>query len=118
MTKADIRILSRKLNVPTYNKPSFACLASRFAYGQTITTKKLSNIEKAEEYLMKLGFRQVRVRMHPGNIARIEVGKEQLKRFYSKDIAHKAADRLKKLGFTYVTLDLRGYRTGSMNENL
>lgn len=112
-TKNNIRNLSRKLGLITWNKPSFACLASRFPYGQKITKEKLSLVEEAENYLRKLGFRQVRVRCYD-RLARIEVEPRQLKRL--TDFKEKIIKRLKELGFIYITLDLSGYRTGSMNE--
>jgi len=113
LTKQEIRALSRMLNLPTYSKPSFACLASRVPYGTIITTEILKRIELSEEFLKGLGTRQVRVRYH-GKVARIEIDNEDLDTI----IGHRAeiSERLTALGFTYVTLDLRGYRTGSLNE--
>ncbi|NQU17032.1 MAG: ATP-dependent sacrificial sulfur transferase LarE [Candidatus Saganbacteria bacterium] len=115
LKKAVIRKLSKKLKLPTWNKPSFACLSSRFPYGSKITDKKLRQIDKAEAYLRKLGFRQLRVRHH-GDIARIELEQESMTKAlkFKKQILKK----LKTLGYTYVTLDLLGYRTGAMNEVL
>ena len=117
LTKAEIRQLSRNLGLPTWEKPSYACLASRFMYGETITREKLSMVERAEELLMTLGFRQMRVRLH-GKIARIEILPEEFSRIVQDEIRTKIYDTLKGLGFSYVTLDLGGYRTGSMNEAL
>ena len=114
--KDDIRKFSRQLGIPTWNKPSFACLASRFPYNQKITVKALRNINKAEEFLGKCGFRQVRVRAHK-TIARIETESRDLKRLLANSKLQKdIVKKLKGLGFSYVTLDLEGYRTGSMNE--
>ena len=115
MTKEDIRLLSREMGLPTWNKPAFACLASRFPYGQKITREKLAMVDRAEQFLLDLGFRQVRVRHH-GDLARIEVGPDERGRFFSGDLMEKVYGELKSIGFTYVTLDLKGYRTGSMNE--
>lgn len=116
MTKADIRAISRELGLPTADKPSYACLASRFVYGETITEEKLAMVEKAEDYLIGLGFRQVRVRIHGEDLARIEVTPEEMAQaFYLKD---DITAELRRTGFRYVTLDLAGYRTGSMNEAL
>lgn len=114
LNKAEIRILSRGLGLATWNKPALACLASRLAYGTRITPALLKRVERAEIFLRKMGFSQVRLRDH-GQVARIEV--------LSKDIPRLAAkrgsiiDKLKVLGYNYITLDLEGYRTGSMNED-
>jgi uncharacterized protein len=115
LTKADIRQISRQLGLPTHNKPSLACLASRIPYGTRIETDVLKRIEGSEQFLRGLGMGQVRVRYH-GQVARIEVTDED----FAHVMAHKdeIADMLNKLGFLYVTLDLKGYRTGSMNEGL
>lgn len=117
LTKEDIRRYSREMGLPTWNKQAFACLASRFPYGQEITHEKLEMVDRAEQYLLDLGFRQVRVRHH-GEIARIEVAREERKRFFDEDLLDKVQAKLKEVGFRYVTLDLQGYRTGSMNEGL
>ena len=117
LTKAEIRQLSRELGLPTWEKPSYACLASRFVYGEKITREKLCMVEQAEELLQSLGFRQMRVRLH-GNIARVEIPLEEFSRIVQDSIRTKVYDTLKGLGFSYVTLDLGGYRTGSMNETL
>lgn len=115
LTKQEIRELSKAINLETWNKPAYACLASRFPYGEKITASKLNRVEKAESYLFALGIEQVRVRYH-NTIARIEVSKEDVQNIVqrSEDIVK----RLKELGFEYVTLDLEGYRTGSLNEVL
>ncbi len=113
LTKAEVRKLSRDLGLPTYDKPSLACLASRIPYGTPIDTGLLKRIELSEEFLKGLGVTQVRVRYH-GDLARIEV----IDREFDVVIANRETitGRLKDYGFTYVALDLRGYRTGSMNE--
>ena len=116
-TKAEIRQLSREMGLPTYNKPSFACLASRFPYGETITREKLKTVEKSERLLFDLGFKQVRVRLH-GNLARIEIAPDEMEKFASPDIREAVYTGIKRSGFVYVTLDLQGYRTGSMNETI
>ena len=116
-TKNDIRELSKKLGVPTWNKPAFACLSSRFPYGNEITVEKLSMVERAEQFLLDLGFRQIRVRHHE-DIARVEVNAEEREKFFNIEIMDKVGNELKNIGFKYVTLDLLGYRTGSMNEVL
>jgi uncharacterized protein len=117
LTKSEIRELSKELNLPTWNKPSFACLSSRFPYGHEITIEKLGMVEKAEQFLLDMGFNQVRVRHH-GNIARIEVLPEEREKFFSAGILDKIGQELKAIGYTYVTLDVLGYRTGSINEAL
>jgi pyridinium-3,5-biscarboxylic acid mononucleotide sulfurtransferase len=117
MTKADIRFLSKEMTLPTWNKPAFACLSSRFPYGQKITKEKLLAVDRAEQFLLDAGFRQVRVRHH-GDTARIEVSPEERFKFFEADLMDKVHDEFKKLGFTYTALDLRGYRTGSMNEGV
>ena len=115
LCKAEIRKLSKEMNLPTWNKPSMACLASRFVYGETLTEEKLSAVEAAEDFLSDAGFKQLRVRVHD-NLARIEVMPEDFDAVIR--IREKISARLKSLGFDYVTLDLRGYRVGSMNEQL
>ena len=117
LTKDNIRELSKGLGLPTWNKPAFACLSSRFPYGNEITVEKLSMVERAEQFLMDLGFRQIRVRHH-GDIARVEVNAEERNKFFDIELMDKVANELKSFGFKYVTLDLLGYRTGSMNEVL
>lgn len=114
-TKDDIRILSREMDLPTWDKPAFACLSSRFPYGQKITKEKLDMVDKAEQYLLDLGFRQVRVRHH-GEIARIEVSLNERNKFFDEELMDKVYYKFKELGFRYSAIDLKGYRTGSMNE--
>lgn len=116
-SKAEVRQLSWELNLPTFDKPSFACLASRFVYGENITPEKLKMVEQSEQLLLDLGFKQVRVRIH-NNIARIEILPEYFSKIIQDNIRKKIYDSMKKFGFDYVTLDLMGYRTGSMNETL
>ena len=116
-SKKEIRKLSERLGLPTFDKPSFACLASRFPYGQSIDIKKLRMVEQAEAFLCSLNFKQCRVRYH-GSIARIEVEAEDIERFQDHRVRTVVTKKLKKLGFHYITLDLQGYRTGSMNELL
>jgi len=117
LTKADIRAISKELGLPTWSKPAYACLASRFVYGEEITEEKLRMIDEAEQFLMEQGFIQERVRLH-GKIARIEVSPDDIPRLAVDDMRNAVYDRFKQIGFSYVTLDLRGYRTGSMNETL
>ena len=117
MTRSDIRDLSRRAGLPTWNEPASACLSSRVPYGQVVTIEKLSMVDKAEMALKQLGFRQVRVRHH-GDIARIEVAEEELSRALDPEMVRQMSAALKSLGFRYVTLDLEGYRTGSLNEVL
>ena len=115
--KEEIRELSREMGLPTWDKQSFACLSSRFVYGETISEKKLGMVDKAEQLLLDMVFHQVRVRIH-GNIARIEVLPDEITKIVEEDNRTKIANQLKSYGFDYVTLDLLGYRTGSMNETL
>lgn len=114
-TKEDIRAASKKLGLPTWNKPAYACLASRIPYYETITKRKLSQIERAEDILReRFDFRQVRVRRH-GEIARIEVAPDEIYKFFVDGLREDLVKRFNKIGFKYVTVDLKGYRTGSMN---
>lgn len=113
ITKSDIRSLSRRLRLPTWDKPSFACLASRIPFNDKITIAKLSKIDKAESYLKKMGFKQVRVRLHEP-VARIELYGEDMDK--AVRLHAKIVKSMQKLGFVYITLDLAGYRTGSMHE--
>lgn len=117
MTKADIRLLSREMDLPTWDKPSFACLASRIPYGQEITAEKLRQVELAEQYFLDRGFRNIRVRHH-GDLARIEVEPGDRVRFAVPEFMDAVYQEMKNLGFTYAALDLCGYRTGSMNEGI
>ncbi|MDE6314714.1 MAG: ATP-dependent sacrificial sulfur transferase LarE [Lachnospiraceae bacterium] len=119
--KKEIRELSREFQLPTWKKPSFACLATRFVYGETISEERLKMVDKAEQMLLDMNFHQVRVRVHgqgAGTIARIEILPEEFARFMQEENRVKIYQYLKETGFSYVTLDLGGYRTGSMNEIL
>lgn len=115
--KADIRSLSKAMGLPTWSKPAYACLASRFVYGEEITEKKLQMIDRAEQFLIGLGFLEERVRLH-GDIARIEVSPADIPRLASEDVRSAVYEEFKKLGFLFVTLDMKGYRTGSMNATI
>jgi uncharacterized protein len=117
LTKDEIRTLSRRLGLPTWDKPSFACLSSRFPYGENITRSDLQMIDQAEQFLLDLGIRQVRVRHH-GNLARIETDETGFGILMSRGNREKTHNALKQLGFAYISLDLLGYRTGSMNETI
>jgi len=118
LTKSEIRNLSGTMDLPTADRPSAACLASRIAYGQPITEEVLRRVERAEEELRGLGYRMVRVRCH-GRLARVELGRAEDERvILARGTRHRFVERMKELGFRYVTLDLEGYRTGSMNEEL
>jgi pyridinium-3,5-biscarboxylic acid mononucleotide sulfurtransferase len=115
--KVEIRALSHELELPTWDKPSFACLSSRFQYGETITPEKLRRIDAAEVFVRGLGFRQFRVRHHD-KLARLELPPEEMARLF-EDGRHQAlVERFKELGYLYVTLDLQGFRSGSANEAL
>lgn len=116
-TKQEIRDLSEYFNLPTWNKQSFACLSSRFPYGEEITEKKLQMVDKAEQLLLDLGFHQLRCRIH-GDVARIELLVEEFDKFMEEETRIMVYNRFKEFGFSYVALDLLGYRTGSMNETL
>ncbi len=117
MTKAEIREISKLLGLATWVKPSYACLASRIPYGTSITSAALSAIEAGEEFLRAEGFTQLRVRHH-GDVARIELLPEEMSRMLEPDLRERTTAKLRELGYKYVTLDLLGYRTGSMNEVL
>ncbi len=116
-TKEEIRELSRSLGLSTWDKPSFACLASRFPYGEEITPEGLRRVGEAEDFLFGLGFKQVRVR-HYGNLARIEILQEEMGRLITGPLREEVVQRLKSIGYHYVTMDLQGFRSGSMNEVL
>ena len=117
MTKADIRMLSKAMGLPTWSKPAYACLASRFVYGEEITEEKLKMIDQAEQFLIEHGFLEERVRMH-GKMARIEVPAKDISRLADDGIREQVYEHFKKIGFQFVTLDLRGYQMGSMNKTL
>jgi uncharacterized protein len=116
--KDEIRALSKAEGLPTWNKQSFACLSSRFVYGETITEKKLGMVDRAEQLLLDLGFTQVRVRVHGDDIARIELDKTEFPRLMADETRETVYEAFKEIGFSYTALDLLGYRTGSMNETL
>jgi uncharacterized protein len=118
LCKAEVREISKELGLPTWDKPAFACLSSRFPYGTAITPDHLAHVDRAEMLLRDLGFRSFRVRFHDANTARIEVGPREIHRLLEDGIREMIVSHMKDLGFTYVTLDLQGYRTGSMNEVL
>ena len=117
LTKNEIRQLSKELELPTWNKQSFACLSSRFPYGETITKERLQRIDLAEQFLLDNGFRQVRVRFH-GNLARIETDEEGFQKLSDSELRKRIHSQFKEIGFDYVAMDILGYRTGSMNETL
>ena len=117
LRKEEIRFLSQRLDLPTWNKPSFACLASRFPYGEAISEEGLRMVDRAEQLLLDYGFSQVRVRFH-GRMARIEIPKNEIDRFLEPLMRDRVNQKLKQIGFVYVALDLEGYRSGSMNETL
>ena len=115
LTKPEVRWLAKEIRLPFWDKPPSPCLATRIAYGEQITVEKLAMIEAGEDALKDLGFRQVRVRLHHGGIARIEVEKEEIAVLFDMKTRAAICGKLKTLGFTYVTLDLEGYRSGSMD---
>jgi uncharacterized protein len=117
LNKNEIRILSQRMGLDTWNKQSFACLSSRFVYGEEITEEKLGMVDKAEQLLLDMGFHQLRVRIH-GTIARIEVMPDEFAKLIEEENRNKIVEEFTKYGFTYVSMDLKGYRTGSMNETL
>jgi uncharacterized protein len=116
-TKQDIRERSRIHRLPTWDQPAFACLSSRFPYGTPITRDHLEKIDRAENALYQLGLRVVRVRHH-GSVARLEIGSDEMPLFTDKEFRRRVINAVKNAGYTYVTLDLEGYRTGSMNEEI
>lgn len=117
LTKEDIRQLSKTLGLTTWNKQSFACLSSRFVYGEDITREKLSMVDRAEQLLLDLGFHQIRVRIHD-KMARIEILPEEFEKLLRPEVREQVLSEFQSYGFTYVTMDLKGYRTGSMNETI
>lgn len=117
LTKGEIRTLSQEMSLPTWDKPPQPCLATRFPYGTRIMKEELSRVELAEEFLAEFGIKQLRVRVH-GDIARIEVPEEDMPIFLDRDKSKEIVDRFKALGYRYITLDIQGYRMGSMNEPL
>ena len=117
LAKADIRLLSKRAGLPTWDRPASACLASRLPYGTEVTSERLGLVERGEAALRALGFRQFHVRLHD-RLARIEISPEEMPRALAPEMAAAMVDRLKAAGFTYVALDLEGYRQGSLNETL
>jgi uncharacterized protein len=117
ITKEEIRALSRQFSLPTAEKGAFACLSSRFPYGTKITEESLRRVEACEEILRRFGFRQFRVRVH-GAVARIEVGRQEIPRLFDPDVSDAVHEGFRKHGFLYVSVDLKGYRAGSMNEGM
>jgi uncharacterized protein len=117
MTKEEVRMFSRELGLPTWNKPAYACLLTRLPFDHTVTEEEINRIEAAEKFLMDLGFHAVRVRSH-GDIARIEINKELRKELLEDALARKVHDALRKIGFSYVTLDILGYQMGSFNRTI
>ena len=116
LSKEDIRIISKELGLKTWDKPSFACLATRFEYGETLTAEKLCMVDRAEQYLWDMGFKQVRVRVH-GSLARIELDETEIHGLFGEE-RNTIHNALRELGFSYVSADIMGYRSGSMNESL
>ena len=117
LTKADVRVLAKARGLAVWNKPAFACLSTRFAFGDLLTPERLAMVDAAEQQLAKLGFEQVRVRVQ-GDAARIEVAPDQIEQLASSEVRTRVVESFKQLGFAYVSLDLQGYRMGSMNEAL
>jgi pyridinium-3,5-biscarboxylic acid mononucleotide sulfurtransferase len=117
LTKDEVREMSRELGLPTWDKPAFACLASRVPYGDRIDAVLMSRVEKAEDYLRGLGLRQVRVRVH-GGVARIEVAPEERRVLYSETLMDEVSSSLRALGFEYVCMELAGYERGSLNREI
>jgi len=117
LSKGEIRFLSKEMGLSTWDKPAMACLASRIPYGTPITIEKLKTVEDSEDFLFRMGFKQLRVRHH-GPVARIETSEMQFRRFFEEDIRKKVVERFKELGFKYVSLDLEGFVSGSMNRTL
>jgi len=114
LTKQEIRDLSRELGLPTWDKPAFACLSSRFQYGERITADKLRRVDAAEAFVRSLGFRQFRVRHHD-RLARLEIARDEMARLWEDGRHERIVARLRELGYVYVTLDLAGFQSGSAN---
>ncbi len=117
LTKDEIRKLSKRLNLPTWDKPALACLSSRFPYGESITPEKLRMVDEVEGFLYDEGFRNIRARHH-NNTVKIEVSSDEIKKFLDNECRERIVKKIKDIGYIYVTLDLEGYRQGSMNEVL
>ncbi|MFZ2071122.1 MAG: ATP-dependent sacrificial sulfur transferase LarE [Halobacteriota archaeon] len=116
ITKSEVRQMAKEIGLPFWDKPSNTCLATRIAFGERLTSEKLEMIERAENLLSDMAFNQIRVRLHQGGLARIEVGEEELADFFDTKKRADICDHLKRYGFQYVTLDLEGYRSGSMEK--
>jgi uncharacterized protein len=117
LTKSELRELSRRVSLPTWNKPASPCLSSRIAYGTTVTIERLSKVDRGEEILREFGFREFRVRHHD-SLVRLEIAPSEMDRVLNREVVEKLSERFRELGFKYVTLDLQGYRSGAMNEAL
>jgi pyridinium-3,5-biscarboxylic acid mononucleotide sulfurtransferase len=117
MSKSEVRELSQRAGLPTWDKPASPCLSSRIAYGTTVTIERLSKVDRGEEILREFGFREFRVRHHD-TLVRLEIAPAEMDRVLKKEVIEQLAARFRELGFKYVTLDLQGFRTGSMNEVL
>ena len=117
MSKAEIRTLSERAGLPTWDRPASACLSSRLPYGTEVTPERLALVERGESALRELGFRQFRVRLHD-KLARMEISPEEMSSAFAAEMPAKISQRLKAAGFTYVALDLEGYRQGSLNETI
>ncbi|MGD0075382.1 MAG: ATP-dependent sacrificial sulfur transferase LarE [Candidatus Binataceae bacterium] len=115
--KAEIRELSRAMNLPTWDRPASPCLSSRFPYGTTITVEGLEKVSRGEQLLRRLGFKLVRVRYH-GDVARLEIGRDEMHRMLEPELSDLIAQEFRAIGFRFVTLDLKGYRSGSLNEGI
>ena len=115
LTKADVRDLARAWDLPTWDKPATPCLSSRIAYGEAVTPERVQMIDQAEHWLRRRGLRLLRVRYHKGDLARIEVPIEELPRLASPEVRDELVPAFRALGFQYVTLDLEGFRSGSLN---
>jgi pyridinium-3,5-biscarboxylic acid mononucleotide sulfurtransferase len=117
MSKSEVRELSRRAGLPTWDKPASPCLSSRIAYGTPVTIERLGTIDRGEEIMRSLGFREFRVRHHD-ELVRLEIAPAELDRALDRSVVDTLAQKFRALGFSYVTLDLHGYRTGAMNEVL
>jgi len=117
ITKAEVRAMSKELSLPTWDKPAYACLLTRFPYNTYLENKNISIVEKAEDYLMSLGLRGLRVRKH-GEIARIEVARNERKKLFSEDLLDDISDTLKNMGFKYVCFEASGYSSGSFDKEI
>ena len=117
MTKSEVRELSRRVSLPTWDKPASPCLSSRIAYGTTVTIERLKKVDRGEDILREFGFREFRVRHHDA-LVRLEIAPSEMDRVLNREVVEQLSARFRELGFKYVTLDLQGYRSGAMNEVL